>query len=87
MKTPNVGDVVTVFIGSGRCVRAEVWRSHKRRFLVALWMPDPWQAEKKRHERTNFSFERLDEGKTWVRGWDDETAVAFRAEVALAACR
>lgn len=82
MKTPNVGDVVTVIHPNSWNVamRATVKKSYNRRFIASVRTDAEWEHE-------SYSFECADEGKTWVRGWDDETAIAFRAEKALAACR
>jgi hypothetical protein len=93
VKAPNVGDIVTV-LDHGHAARAKVARSYKRRFIVGIEItevsyvivgnsirtePKSWTV----HE----SFERRDEGRKWVRGWDTEDAIVFRAEKALEACR
>lgn len=88
---PTTGDVVTAVVyGTHNTVRAEVRKSWKRRFIAAWWTPNAWptgDAPEGLNHRDSRSFERADEGKTWVRGWEDETAVAFRAEIALLGCR
>ncbi len=101
MKTPNVGDVVTAIV-QGECTRGKIRKSYKRRFIIVVkgWSELMLNTERPRDlgivvgqivaEEAlliAYTFERADEGKTWVRGWDDETAIAFRAEKALAACR
>ncbi len=90
MKTPSIGDVVTIIARAGKTERAQVKKSYKRRFIVLV--PEPvlqgWGLRSEINMApTARSFERSDEGKTWVRGWDEESAVAFRAQVALAGCR
>lgn len=81
MKGLDVGDVVTVQLGgSSAVVRATVAKSWKHRFIAKV---NPQKAL----DVYSFSYERRDEGFRWVRGWDDETALAFRAEKALASCR
>jgi len=90
VKTPSVGAVVTVVLYS-RVVRATIRRSYKKRFIAATWVPSAWALlddERVGLGRTESgSFERSDEGRTWVRGWDTVDAIAFRAEKALAACQ
>lgn len=80
MRTPNVGDVVTVLRYVGRVERTTVERSYKRRFIVGV-------IDTLTCTQRYLSFERCDEGKRWMRGWDTFDAVAWRAEKALAACR
>lgn len=82
MKTPNVGDIVSVIRYAGIPTRATVAKSFKRRFIViAELVPGRSRLD------VQLSFERAEEGRTWTRGWDTEDAIAWRAQIALAACR
>lgn len=83
MRIPGVGDVVTVSRAVGDLARATVAKSYKRRFIVIM----NTRATTALKWEVHLTFERKDEGKTWVRGWDTVDAVAWRAEKALAACR
>jgi len=89
VKTPNVGDVVTV-LDRGNVVRAKVAKSYKRRFIVGIehkTMSYFSGCAESTSWTTHESFERSDEGRKWISGWDTVDAIAFRAEKALEACR